>query len=71
MWRDFGGCREAADADSEATAAREFAEETLGLFGAPGVDAASVALATADMEARLHAPGMAIKVGGCSTRRTC
>lgn len=38
MWRDFGGKREAADADSAATAAREFAEETLGLFGAPGVD---------------------------------
>lgn len=64
MWRDFGGCREAADADSEATAAREFAEETLGLFGAPGVDAASVALAAADMEARLHAPGMAVKASG-------
>lgn len=29
MWRDFGGGREAADADSAATAAREFAEETL------------------------------------------
>lgn len=29
MWRDFGGGREAADVDSAATAAREFAEETL------------------------------------------
>ncbi|PSC70091.1 Cytochrome c oxidase subunit 6b [Micractinium conductrix] len=62
MWRDFGGQREAVDMDSAATAAREFAEETLGLFGACGVDAASVALAAAAMEARLRTPGAAIKV---------
>lgn len=30
------------DSDAAATAAREFAEETLGLFGGCGVDAASV-----------------------------
>lgn len=109
MWRDFGGGREAADADSAATAAREFAEETLvrpgglqgsgllcaalpcdqnnvasvsvhraspepdarppcshpcrqGLFGACGVDAASVALAAAAMAAQLRDPRQALRV---------
>ncbi|KAI7842863.1 hypothetical protein COHA_003481 [Chlorella ohadii] len=62
MWRDFGGGREAQDLDSAATAAREFAEETLGLFGDCGVDAASVALAATIFEARLRGPLQALKV---------
>ena len=62
MWRDFGGCREAADADSAATAAREFAEETLGLFGACDVTQRSVAAAAAGMEAALRDPLRAVKV---------
>eukprot|EP00898_Chlorokybus_atmophyticus_P001814 jgi/Chlat1/2633/Chrsp178S02471 len=53
-WSDFGGKREAIDNGlSCATAAREFSEETLGLFGGIGVDAASVALSTAAMTSRL------------------
>ena len=40
--KDFGGLREAADADVAATAGREFAEETLGIFAGCSVDAASV-----------------------------
>jgi hypothetical protein len=32
-WSDFGGGREPSDRDAEHTAAREFSEETLGLFG--------------------------------------
>ena len=37
--RDFGGSRESIDIDAEATAAREFAEETLGVFASMAVDA--------------------------------
>ena len=64
MWRDFGGGREAADADSAATAAREFAEETLGLFGTCAVNQAGVLAAAAAMEAQLRDSSQAIKVGG-------
>lgn len=66
MWKDFGGGRESVDADSAATAAREFAEETLGLFGACGVDAAAVAAAAAAAEARLRDPQLSLKV--CAAR---
>lgn len=56
MWSDFGGSREASDADEMATAAREFAEETLGLFAGSAVDGASVAASAAAMEERLRGP---------------
>jgi len=47
---DFGGNREAADGNDPAvTAGREFAEETLGMFGGVGVDQASVAASSVRM----------------------
>jgi hypothetical protein len=42
VWSDFGGRRESTDANAEHTAAREFSEETLGLFSSLHLDAASV-----------------------------
>ncbi|KAK3259398.1 hypothetical protein CYMTET_31603 [Cymbomonas tetramitiformis] len=42
-WSDFGGKSEPCDVDCAATAGREFAEETLGLFHSPSVDESSVA----------------------------
>ncbi|KAI3425201.1 hypothetical protein D9Q98_008970 [Chlorella vulgaris] len=62
MWKGFGGGREAADADSAATAAREFAEETLGLFGCCAVDQQGVAASAAAMEAQLRQSGRSVKV---------
>eukprot|EP00899_Mesostigma_viride_P016605 jgi/Mesvir1/24946/Mv16920-RA.1 len=55
-WRDFGGSREAQDADCEATAAREFSEETLGMFGGASMDSRSIAHSTERMASalRLH-----------------
>lgn len=53
MWRDFGGQREAIDLDSETTASREFAEETMGLFGGCEVNGASVAACSKQMHAQL------------------
>ena len=32
LWSDFGGAREAGDADAKETASREFAEESFGIF---------------------------------------
>lgn len=32
LWSDFGGAREAGDADAQETASREFAEESFGMF---------------------------------------
>jgi hypothetical protein len=64
MWKGFGGGREAADADSAATAAREFAEETLGLFGCCAVDQQGVAASAAAMEAQLRQSGRSVKVRG-------
>ena len=32
LWSDFGGAREAGDADAKETASREFAEESFGMF---------------------------------------
>ena len=59
---DFGGNREAADGNDPAvTAGREFAEETLGMFGGVGVDQASVATSSVRMAAKLAARG----VGAC------
>lgn len=58
MWSDFGGSREAADADEIATAAREFSEETLGLFAGAAVDGESVAASAAAMEERLRGPDL-------------
>lgn len=49
-WRDFGGHREAIDQDAESTAAREFSEETLGMYGGTSLDATSVKASTAAME---------------------
>lgn len=53
MWRDFGGQREAIDQDSETTASREFAEETMGLFGGCAVNGASVAACSKQMHTQL------------------
>jgi predicted NUDIX family NTP pyrophosphohydrolase len=64
MWRDFGGGREAADADSAATAAREFSEETLGLFCCCSVNAAGVRAAAAAMTQRLREASHAVKANG-------
>ena len=52
--RDFGGSRESIDVDAEATAAREFAEETLGVFASMTVDAGAVALSSAAMAHQLR-----------------
>ena len=52
--RDFGGSRESIDVDAEATAGREFAEETLGVFASMTVDAAAVALSSAAMAQQLR-----------------
>lgn len=41
--------------DAEATAAREFAEETLGVFASMTVDACAVALSSASMAEQLRA----------------
>lgn len=43
LWSDFGGAREARDVDAEATASREFAEESLGLFHGVRLEEDSVA----------------------------
>eukprot|EP00850_Spirogloea_muscicola_P016114 SM000128S26247 [mRNA] locus=s128:320148:323254:+ [translate_table: standard] len=53
-WRDFGGHREAGDDGPEATAAREFSEETLGLFAGAGLNRLTVEASTAAMAARLQ-----------------
>lgn len=53
MWRDFGGQREAIDPDSETTASREFAEETMGLFGGCEVNGSSVAACSRQMHTQL------------------
>ncbi|DBB00787.1 hypothetical protein WJX77_001536 [Trebouxia sp. C0004] len=53
MWRDFGGQREAIDPDSETTASREFAEETMGLFGGCEVNGSSVAACSRQMHSQL------------------
>eukprot|EP00850_Spirogloea_muscicola_P003772 SM000015S01272 [mRNA] locus=s15:890519:893625:- [translate_table: standard] len=53
-WRDFGGHREAGDDDPEATAAREFSEETLGLFAGAGLNRLTVEASTAAMAAHLR-----------------
>eukprot|EP00850_Spirogloea_muscicola_P019034 SM000182S03924 [mRNA] locus=s182:48241:51327:- [translate_table: standard] len=54
-WRDFGGHREAGDDGPEATAAREFSEETLGLFAGAGLNRLTVEASTAAMAAHLRA----------------
>lgn len=54
MWRDFGGQREAIDNDSVETAAREFSEETLGLFGGCNVNVGCVTQSTQYMVCQLH-----------------
>ena len=54
-WSDFGGNREACDGEAPAvTAGREFAEETLGIFGGVSVDPASVAASSTTMAATLR-----------------
>ena len=52
--KDFGGRREAADADTAATAGREFAEETLGIFAGCSVDAQSVQASAALMTEQIR-----------------
>eukprot|EP00884_Botryococcus_braunii_P002787 jgi/Botrbrau1/12509/Bobra.0169s0051.1 len=54
LWRDFGGQREAIDDDVEACAGREFAEETLGIFGGCGVNASTVAASACTMADQLR-----------------
>ncbi|GAQ89200.1 hypothetical protein KFL_004960100 [Klebsormidium nitens] len=61
-WKDFGGHREAIDEDAESTAAREFSEETLGLFGGPEVATCSIAASTSTMSARLRSAGGVFRV---------
>lgn len=43
LWSDFGGAREAGDVDAEETAAREFAEESFGMFNGVRLESDSVA----------------------------
>ncbi|KAK9844239.1 hypothetical protein WJX84_006470 [Apatococcus fuscideae] len=62
MWSDFGGGREAVDSDSQATAGREFAEETLGIFGGCAVDESCVRQCSSDMSAQLRQDGGSIRV---------
>lgn len=56
QFKDFGGRREPCDGDSPiATAAREFAEETLGMFGGGcDVTSACIAASARTMAATLH-----------------
>jgi hypothetical protein len=61
-WKDFGGHREAIDEDAEATAAREFSEETLGLFGGVEVASCSIAASTSTMTDRLRSSGGVFRV---------
>ena len=58
-WSDFGGGREAGDATAVHTAAREWAEETIGMFGNGGDLAARVASSTENMRAQLEAAAAA------------
>ena len=54
LWSDFGGRREAGDACPAATAARECAEESLGLFfGGLAVNAAAITASAAEIRRRL------------------
>lgn len=64
MWRDFGGHREACDDDSAATAARECAEETLGVLcpGPMTVDVRAVAAACAALAPRLRDASTTLRV---------
>ncbi|KAK9821270.1 hypothetical protein WJX74_006668 [Apatococcus lobatus] len=62
MWSDFGGGREAFDVDSQATASREFAEETLGIFDGCAVDESCVQRCHATMRAQLHTAGSSVRV---------
>lgn len=52
--KDFGGGREASDYDAAATAGREFAEETLGLFAGCSVDQNCVLLSAATMSEQIR-----------------
>ncbi|CAN0469440.1 unnamed protein product, partial [Scytosiphon promiscuus] len=47
LWSDFGGGREARDADAEDTASREFAEESFGMFHGVRLDGDSATMSTA------------------------
>lgn len=49
LWSDFGGGREAGDADAEDTAGREFAEESFGMFHGVRLDGDSVARSQASV----------------------
>ncbi|KAK9833991.1 hypothetical protein WJX81_001172 [Elliptochloris bilobata] len=62
MWSDFGGKREAVDIDVEGNASREFAEETLGLFGDCSVSAAGVSFAADLMAFQLRAKAFTLHV---------
>lgn len=42
LWSDFGGVREAGDADAKETASREFAEESFGMFHGVRLESDSV-----------------------------
>lgn len=60
--KDFGGLREAADADVAATASREFAEETLGMFAGCGVDDDCVRQSAAQMREQITQRQLMIEV---------
>lgn len=60
--RDFGGSRESIDIDAEATAAREFAEETLGVFASMAVNACAVAQSSESMAQQLRARTHALEI---------
>ena len=60
--KDFGGLREAADADVAATASREFAEETLGIFACCDVDAGCVEQSAQQMSQQIRRRELMIEV---------
>ncbi|CAM9353019.1 unnamed protein product [Ectocarpus sp. 6 AP-2014] len=58
LWSDFGGAREASDADAEETASREFAEESFGIFHGVRLESDSVARSQATMSSALRDPSL-------------
>ncbi|CAN0423548.1 unnamed protein product, partial [Ectocarpus sp. 12 AP-2014] len=58
LWSDFGGAREAGDADAEETASREFAEESFGIFHGVRLESDSVARSQATMSSALRDPSL-------------
>eukprot|EP01024_Parvocaulis_polyphysoides_P054579 TRINITY_DN5519_c1_g1_i1.p2 TRINITY_DN5519_c1_g1~~TRINITY_DN5519_c1_g1_i1.p2 ORF type:complete len:297 (+),score=40.06 TRINITY_DN5519_c1_g1_i1:11-901(+) len=61
-WRDFGGKREESDTDSIHTAAREFAEETLGVFAGLQVTPQNVEKSCKIIYDQIRSDGTSLKV---------